>query len=131
MKFDKKKRSSPVHHAVERDDVEILNLLFESGGKDFLDQLDYVRRTPLMCAVDEGASSAAETIVAAGADLESLDMSYVPRTALGVAIENKNYNMAKWLLASGANPDEGSYNKAKRMVRSPEFLELIARYRKR
>jgi ankyrin repeat protein len=63
--------------------------------------------TALILAARQGASEAAEGLIAAGADMNATEPQY-GFTALQTAIFNGHYAFAQLLLEKGANPNDGS-----------------------
>lgn len=93
-----------VHAAAENGDAEIVKLLLEAGGKSKLNTFDYIKRTPLMCAVDKNSLEVARLLIDAGADVNANDEDRIGNTALRNAIYKSEVEMVKLLLKANADP---------------------------
>lgn len=78
-----------------------INAFYKIPRTDYVGEIDFVRVTLLHEAARLGAIPAIEVLIAHGAEIDSFSPSY--GTALMVAIFNVNENVAKLLLARGAN----------------------------
>ena len=96
--------STSVHIAVEKNAVNILDLLLAADGKTALDRYDYLDYTPLMVAVREKNLELAKRLIAAGADVNAHDEAHIGTTALKIAAEQGDSEMTALLLKAGSDP---------------------------
>lgn len=122
---------SSLHNAATDGDVARLRLLLERGdAKCLLDTFDTaLARTPLQWAADEGHREAAQLLLEAGADPNSVqDLHF---TAISLAAERDDFEMVKLLLAGGADPaldghwQQSALDVARRRAGNPELLECL------
>ena len=125
--------STVLHEAAERGFAEVVKILLDAGGKRFLEEFDYVDRTPLMCAAQNGNLDIASRLIDAGANVNAHNEARAGDTALSVAVSQKNQEMVKLLLEAGADPRVHGWmrmtplDRAKELKRppGPQILELL------
>lgn len=100
--------STSIHHAVEREDTELLDLLLTYDGAVALSRFDYIQRTPLHIAVKLQNLPLVRRLLAAGADVNAHDVDRIGETALGELVEHGGHGVSlelvEILLQAGANP---------------------------
>jgi ankyrin repeat protein len=130
-----------VHRAAEYGFVEALRLLLEADGKIALGRFDELSRTPLIRAVVGGSITAAEMLIAAGADVNASDEPRIGNPAIRWATEEHNEEMVAVLLRAGADPTKPGWmqlsaldvakgwktSRKPELVRIFELLDLVAR----
>lgn len=125
--------STVLHEAAERGFTEVVEILLEAGGKRFLEEFDYVDRTPLMCAAQNGNLDIASRLIDAGANVNAHNEDRAGDTALSVAVSQKNPEMVELLLDAGADPRVHGWmrmtplDRAKELKRppGPRILKLL------
>ncbi len=122
------KEPEPLHYAVERGDIHLVNLLLRSGVD--LELRDEMGQTPLMVAVREQDVELVQWLLEAGAEVDSKDED--GDTALSIAgyegaedifevlvpRAKKNIRKARKHLASNADPEQNPV--ARRLERAAE-----------
>jgi len=122
---------SSLHNAAIDGDVARLRLLLERGDAEcLLNTFDaHLARTPLQWAADEGHREAAQLLLEAGADPNSVEDLHF--TAISLAAEREDLEMVKLLLAGGADPtldghwQQSALDVARQHAGNPELLECI------
>ena len=97
--------STSVHRACEAGQLDLIELLFEAGGKSVLERPDFIGRAPLACAAAGGAVEVMSFLLECGAQLEAFCPRRQGVTALFEAVWNGRQQAARWLCERGADPD--------------------------
>jgi peptide-methionine (R)-S-oxide reductase len=97
--------STSVHRACEAGQLELLQLLFQAGGKRVLASPDFIGRAPLACAAAAGSIEIMAFLLEAGAQLETFCPRRQGVTALFEAVWNERLEAARWLCEQGADAD--------------------------
>ncbi len=128
-----------LHHAAHGNHTSICELLIAAGAP--VDTEDRHHHTPLCYAVERNSLQAAELLIQAGADVDHL-AGHFGGTVLHRAILNRNVEMSRLLLKSGANPNiqdfsgksalhaavsSGKFEVVAAVLESPVNLELRTR----
>ncbi len=85
-------------------DTEIMRMLLDAGGKDFLERFDEVSRTPLAIAAEAERFDMVRVLLAAGADPNANEAARIGNTPLANIIERCSYEMVEMLFNGGADP---------------------------
>jgi ankyrin repeat protein len=96
--------STSLHVAAEMGFTSVLQRLLAADGKNAVDRFDYIARTPLTCAIQARQFPAAQTLIAAGADVNAHDEVRIGNTALHYAAEEGDSEAVEFLLRAGADP---------------------------
>ena len=96
--------STSVHAASARGDVDLLDMLMKVGGSAVLERFDDLDRTPLMKAVESGAIETVQTLLSAGAKVDTYNEPRIGETALHHAVREGKIELVRILLNAGANP---------------------------
>lgn len=102
VNFKDQNKRTPVHIAVESDNVDILQLLLAANPNK--ESKDKDGMTPLNLAAELGREEACEILLNSGADKEGKNNN--GRTPLYTAALNDHVDVCKLLLDNGANKDE-------------------------
>lgn len=93
-----------LHHAAEVGQLEIVKLLLEVGGRNVLNQFNYISRTPLMCAAENNHFDIAQLLIKAGSDVNAFNEPNIGNTVLRQIAQTGSYEMIKLLVDAGADP---------------------------
>ena len=93
-----------LHCAAGKGRIEIVKLLLDAGGRNVLDNFNYISRTPLMCAVENNHYEVAQLLIKAGSDVNAFDEPNIGNTALRHIAQTGDTKMIKLLLDTGADP---------------------------
>lgn len=130
-----------VHRAAELGYLEALRLLLDANGRVALGRFDDQSRSPLIFAIVGGSVSAAEMLIAAGADVNASDEPRVGNPPIRWATSEQNEEMVRLLLRAGADPTKPGWmqlsaldvakgwksSRKPELVRVFELLDLVAR----
>jgi ankyrin repeat protein len=93
-----------LHCAAQSGKVEMLSLLLQIGGKEFIDQFDSLSFTPLTWAAKRGHVAAVKLLLQAGANINAVDTENIGNSALREVVGDGNLEIIELLLNSGADP---------------------------
>lgn len=126
---------TPLHKAAQNNQISTIEFLLKNGFADMLNAGDNLGRTalelatreghidsvkllleykpairerglsPLNTALSDGFDDIAKLLIGYGYDLSKQDVSY--KSPLYITLEKNNYDMARYLLERGANPNIG------------------------
>ncbi len=125
---------TPLHAAAENGHVEVLKYLLETEAIELLEVLDYVGRTPLVCAINKNAADCVIALISAGANVNAQDgeLHRTCQTPLQRATQDGQVEMVRILLEHGANPELSACGMipepiglAEAWKTRPELLEMM------
>jgi ankyrin repeat protein len=96
---------SPLHAAAMRGRADVLELLLDAGGRDFVNTFSYLHETPLTAAARLGHVDAVRVLLEADSDVNAHDENNVGNTALQESVEAGFEPVVTLLLLAGANPN--------------------------
>jgi len=94
-----------LHTAAQTGNSEVLKLLLESGGREFIDQFDDLAMTPLTWAAKKGHISSMKVLLEAGAQVNAVETRRIGNTALREVVGDGNLEVIELLLRAGADPN--------------------------
>lgn len=116
--------NTPLHHAVDVDHTELVELLIKSGAD--VNARDLQRETPLHIAAQNGNREIAELLIKSGADVND-NKFYINSPPLHTALSFRNIEVAKLLIDNGADVNAKSKwgFTPLQLAKSPEIAKIL------
>ena len=132
---DDPQTSERLHEAIAQADRPEAERLLAAGAS--LTAYDYLSRTPLHVAAEEGHEDLVRWLITLGAGIDAHDEANIGETPLCLAVKAERVGVVELLLEAGANPDIPGWagltarDRARRMGerKGAELSALIERHR--
>jgi ankyrin repeat protein len=91
-----------LHYATQRGDIEVVKSFLAKGSN--INAFDDISFTPLHHAANEGHLDLIKVLLEAGADVNAHEEARIGNTPLGEIAGNCSFEIARLLIAAGADP---------------------------
>lgn len=93
------------HDAASSGRIDVVRVLLAHGGRDVIDQFDWINGTPLAYAARNGHLEIVRLLLDAGASVDARRDTHAQDSPLALAIMHGHLDIATLLVSRGADPD--------------------------